>query len=41
MIFQYRNVGIFAHEKPVRDVLPKFERFHPKMIHAMHGSSLD
>ncbi len=41
MLEQYRNVGIFAHEKPVRDLLPKLERLHPKMIHAMHGSSLD
>mgnify|MGYP001574364573 CR=1 FL=1 len=41
MIQQYRDVGIFAHEKPVRDLLPRLERLHPKMIHAMHGSSLD
>jgi flavorubredoxin len=41
MIEQYRNIGIFASERPVRNVLPKLERLHPKMIHAMHGSSLD
>jgi flavorubredoxin len=41
MIEQYRNVGIFAHEKPVRDILPKLERLNPRMIHTMHGSSLD
>jgi flavorubredoxin len=41
MIEQYKSVGIFAHEKPVRDVLPKLERLHSRMIHAMHGSSLD
>ncbi len=41
MIDQYRNVGIFAHEKPVRDILPKLERLNSKIIHAMHGSSLD
>lgn len=41
MIEQYRMVGIFAHEKPVRDLLPRLGKLHPKMIHAMHGSSLD
>ena len=41
MIEQYRNVGIFASEKPVRNILPKLERLSSKMIHAMHGSSLD
>ncbi len=41
MIDQYRNVGIFASEKPVRDLLPRLERLRPKMIHGMHGSSLD
>lgn len=41
MIEQYRNVGIFGSEKPVRDLLPRLERLRPKMIHGMHGSSLD
>ena len=41
MIQKYRHIGIFAHEKPVRDILPKLERLKSKMIHAMHGSSLD
>jgi hypothetical protein len=41
MIEQYRNVGIFASERPVRGMLPKLERLNSKMIHAMHGSSLD
>lgn len=41
MIKQYRMVGIFAHEKPIREMLPKLERLRSKMIHAMHGSSLD
>jgi flavorubredoxin len=41
MIEQYRNVGIFASEQPVRNILPKLERLNSKMIYAMHGSSLD
>jgi flavorubredoxin len=41
MIERYRKIGIFGSEKPVRNILPRLERLHPKMIHAMHGSSLD
>ena len=41
MIKKYKDIGLFAYERPVRDILPKLERLNPKMIHAMHGSSLD
>lgn len=41
MIEKYRRMGLFADERPVRMVLPRLERLKPKMIHSMHGSSLD
>ncbi len=41
MINRYRESGLFGSEKVVRMVLPKLQRLNPKMIHAMHGSSLD
>jgi len=41
MIKRYRDTGIFAHERPVRAVLPKLERLNSAMIHPMHGSSLE
>lgn len=41
MIEKYRRMGLFADERPVRMVLPKLERLKLKMIHSMHGSSLD
>jgi flavorubredoxin len=40
MIASYRNLGIFAHEKPVRDVVDRIEALDPKWVHAMHGGTL-
>ena len=37
----YREVGIFAHEGPVRDVVDRIERLDPEWVHGMHGGSLD
>jgi flavorubredoxin len=36
----YRDVGIFAHEQPVRDVVDRIEALDPQWMHAMHGGSL-
>jgi flavorubredoxin len=36
----YREVGIFAHEDPVRDVVERVARLDPDWIHGMHGGSL-
>src|SRR5919108_319431 len=36
----YREVGIFAHEDPVRQVVDRIERLDPDWIHGMHGGSL-
>ncbi len=36
----YRDMGIFAHEDPVRDVVARIERLDPDWIHGMHGGSL-
>jgi flavorubredoxin len=36
----YREMGIFAHESPVRDVVDRIERLDPSWIHGMHGGSL-
>jgi hypothetical protein len=35
----YRGAGIFAHEKPVRDVAERIERLAPEWIHPMHGGT--
>lgn len=40
MIEVYRNIGIFAHEDPVRTVADRIERLAPDWIHAMHGGTL-
>jgi flavorubredoxin len=40
MCHVYREVGIFAHEQPVRDVVDRIERLDPDWLHAMHGGSL-
>jgi flavorubredoxin len=40
MCHVYREVGIFAHEQPVRDVVDRLERLDPSWIHAMHGGTL-
>jgi flavorubredoxin len=36
----YREVGIFAHEEPVRHVVDRLEALDPDWIHGMHGGSL-
>jgi flavorubredoxin len=36
----YREIGIFAHEAPVRDVIDRIEEFGPQWVHAMHGGTL-
>lgn len=36
----YREVGIFAHEQPVRAVADRIEALDPEWMHPMHGGSL-
>ena len=36
----YSEVGIFAHEDPVRAVVNRIERLNPDWVHPMHGGSL-
>jgi flavorubredoxin len=36
----YREVGIFAHEEPVRRVVDRVEALNPDWVHGMHGGSL-
>jgi flavorubredoxin len=40
MVEVYRNIGIFAHEDPVRAVVDRIEAIDPAWVHAMHGGSL-
>jgi flavorubredoxin len=40
MCAYYRDIGIFAHEYPVRAVLDRIEVLAPEWMHAMHGGSL-
>jgi flavorubredoxin len=40
MLEVYRNVGIFAHENPVRAVAERIEGIGPDWIHAMHGGTI-
>jgi flavorubredoxin len=40
MLEVYRNVGIFAHEDPVRAVASRIEELAPDWVHAMHGGTL-
>jgi flavorubredoxin len=40
MCHVYREVGIFAHEQPVRDVVDRLEPLDPTWIHAMHGGTV-
>jgi flavorubredoxin len=40
MVEVYRNIGIFAHEDPVRQVVDRIEALDPAWVHAMHGGSL-
>jgi flavorubredoxin len=36
----YRQVGIFAHEAPVLQVVDRIEALDPEWVHAMHGGTL-
>jgi flavorubredoxin len=36
----YRDIGIFAHEDPVRRVVDRVEALDPDWVHGMHGGSL-
>jgi flavorubredoxin len=36
----YREIGIFAHEEPVRRTIDRLEPLAPEYVHAMHGGSL-
>jgi flavorubredoxin len=36
----YRQVGIFAHEEPVRRVVDRIVALNPDWVHAMHGGTL-
>jgi flavorubredoxin len=36
----YREVGIFAHEEPVREVVDRIEQLEPEWMHAMHGGTI-
>jgi flavorubredoxin len=36
----YREVGIFAHEEPVRRVVDRVQALDPDWVHGMHGGSL-
>ena len=36
----YREIGIFAHEEPVRRVVDRIEQLRPQWVHAMHGGTL-
>jgi flavorubredoxin len=40
MCVEYRSLGIFAHEDPVRHVVDRIDRLEPQWVHAMHGGSL-
>jgi flavorubredoxin len=40
MCHLYREVGIFASERPVRMVVDRIERLDPEWIYPMHGGSL-
>lgn len=35
----YRNIGIFAHEDPVLQVVDRIEELDPKRVHPMNGAS--
>jgi hypothetical protein len=40
MLEVYRGGGIFAAEKPVRDVADRIEQLAPDWIHSMHGATI-
>jgi flavorubredoxin len=41
MIGLYRGAGIFASERPVREVTERLKKMSPKMVFPMHGSCID
>ena len=41
MLDVYREVGIFAAEKPVRDVADRIAQLAPDWIHSMHGATIN
>ncbi len=41
MLELYRAVGIFAHERPVRQVVERIAKLNPAWIHPMHGGSFE
>ena len=40
MLEVYRDVGIFAHERPVREAVDRLEPLEPEWVHAMHGGTI-
>jgi flavorubredoxin len=40
MCAYYREIGIFAHEEPVRRVVDRIEQIAPAWVHAMHGGTI-
>jgi flavorubredoxin len=40
MCAYYREIGIFAHEEPVRETIDRLVQLDPEWIHAMHGGTL-
>ena len=41
MINLYKDTGIFASEKPVRDTTKRIAVLLPNMVYLMHGSCID
>ncbi len=41
MINLYRGTGIFASEKPIRDITQRLVDWSPNIIYPMHGSNID
>jgi hypothetical protein len=39
MCAMYRDIGIFAREDPVLDVVDRVEEYGPRLVHPMHGAS--
>jgi hypothetical protein len=37
----HRQIGIFAHDRPVKDVVDCIEALDPDWIHGMHGGSVE
>ncbi len=40
MCAYYREIGIFAHEDPVRRVVDRIQQLDPRWVHGMHGGTL-